>query len=68
MRACQPGEELRGGVVGRRPVERHQCGRHTGLPDDVGAPASLVDRLDFDQIRSTADVFFETVNGTIHRW
>jgi hypothetical protein len=68
VRAREPVEQTRGGLVRRCPVKGHQRGRHAGNPDDVGAPA-LVGRHHLDEVRATTDGLFKAMNSRLHsRW
>jgi hypothetical protein len=66
VRASQPVAQPSGGFVWRRPVEGHQRDWAPGDPDDAGAPAVARDRGDLDQVRVSADQFFEAMDGDAH--
>jgi hypothetical protein len=66
VRENQPLAQPSGGFVWRRSVEGHQRGRAPAIPDEAGAPAAVRDRGDLDQVRVSADQFFEAMDGYAH--
>ena len=66
VRASQPLAQPAGGFVWRRSIEGHQRHRAPGNADDAGAPSVVRDRGHFDQVRVSADQFFEAMDGDAH--
>jgi hypothetical protein len=64
--ASQPLAQPAGGVVRGRSVEGHQRSRDPGNPDDARAPAIVRDSGDLDQVRVSADDFFEAMDSYAH--
>jgi hypothetical protein len=64
--ASQPLAQPAGGFVWGRSVERHQRGRDPGNPDDARAPTIGRDSGNLDQIRVSADEFFEAMDSDAH--
>src|SRR5947209_1891844 len=66
VRAREPLAQLPRRVDRRRTVERHQRRRSTGQADDVRAPAILLHRGDLDQIWTSPDGLFKTMDDGVH--
>ncbi len=66
MRARQPLTQLFGGFVWRWSVEGHQGDGAAWNPHDASAPAVGRDSGHLDQVRVSADQFFEAMNGDAH--
>ena len=64
--ASQPLTQPARRFVGGRSVEGHQRGRDLGDPDDARAPAIVRDSSDLDQVRVSADQFFEAMHSYAH--
>jgi hypothetical protein len=62
VRTSQPLAQPSGGFVWRRSVEGHERDRPRN-PDDAGAPAVVRDGGHLDQVRVSADQFFEAMDG-----
>ena len=64
--AGQPGRQLSCCFIGRCPIKRHQCCRHTGAPRDVGTPPIARDRRNLDEVHASRNGLFEAMNDVRH--
>jgi hypothetical protein len=63
VRTSQPLAQPSRGFVWRRSVERHERDRAPRNPNDARAPAVVGDGGHLDQVRVSADQFFEAMDG-----
>lgn len=68
VRARQPRAEIVRGFVRSAAIERHHRVGHAGNSDDAGAPAIRGDARDLDQVWSSTNGFFVTMDGRGHRF
>jgi hypothetical protein len=64
--ASQPLAQPIGGLARGRAIKGHERGRDFGNPDDARAPAIGRDSSDLDQVRVSADGFFEAMDRYAH--
>ena len=64
--ASQPLAQPIGGLPRGRSIKGHQRGGDAGNPDDARAPAIGRDSGDLDQVRVSADEFFEAMDSYAH--
>ena len=64
--AREPLGQVARGLFGSAAVKRHQRRRHARSSDDARAPPVLRDGGDLNQVRTSANGFFEAMNGCGH--
>ena len=67
MRAAQPVGQQAGSFLGRWPIKWHERGRDARHPHDVCAPAISRHPRDLDQVGTSGDRFFKTMDWMIQR-